>query len=39
LALFTAAWRENRGNTAMIRRVVEPLAADFSRFRRRAKAP
>jgi len=39
LAPFTAAWRENRGNTAMIRRVVEPLAADFSRFRRRAKAP
>lgn len=35
VALFATAWREDRGHTARVRELVQPLAADFSRLRRR----
>ncbi len=39
VALFTTAWRQNRGNTETLRRVLAPVAADVSRLRRRGRAP
>jgi uncharacterized protein involved in exopolysaccharide biosynthesis len=35
VALFATAWREDRGHTATVRELVQPLASDFARFRRR----
>lgn len=39
VALFATAWRENRGNAAAVRGLLEPMVGDFTRFRRRAKTP
>jgi len=38
-ALFTTAWREDRGNSATLRRLLAPVAGDFGRLRRRRKSP
>jgi uncharacterized protein involved in exopolysaccharide biosynthesis len=35
VALFTTAWRENRGHAAALRELLRPLAGDFGRLRRR----
>jgi uncharacterized protein involved in exopolysaccharide biosynthesis len=35
VALFATAWREDRGHSAAVRELVQPLASDFARFRRR----
>ena len=35
VALFSTAWREDRGNSAMLRQLLAPIAADMARFRRR----
>lgn len=39
VALFTTAWRENRGNSALLRELLMPVAADVARVRRRRKTP
>lgn len=39
VALFTTAWRENRGNAVMLRRLLAPVAADVPRLKRRGRAP
>lgn len=39
VALFSTAWREDRGNSAMLRQLLTPVAADLARFRRRRKTP
>ncbi len=35
IALFTTAWREEKGHAATIRELLRPVAGDFTRFRRR----
>ena len=39
VALFVSAWRENRGNTVVLRRLMAPVAGDLSRVRRRRRSP
>ena len=35
VAMFSTAWRENRGKSAEVRRLLEPVTDDLSRVRRR----
>ena len=35
VAMFSTAWRENRGKSAEVRRLLEPVTEDLSRVRRR----
>lgn len=35
VAMFSTAWRENRGKSADVRRLLEPVTEDLSRVRRR----
>ncbi len=39
VALFTAAWRENRGHVDVLRQLVAPIASDVARARGRVKRP
>lgn len=39
VALFVTAWRENRGNAVVLRRLLAPVAGDLSRVRRRKHTP
>jgi uncharacterized protein involved in exopolysaccharide biosynthesis len=39
VVMFRTAWRENLGHTVLVRDLTEPVARDFSRFRRRQKQP
>lgn len=38
-ALFTTAWRENRGNVVVLRQLIAPMANDVARVRHRMKKP
>ncbi|HEU4364349.1 MAG TPA: GNVR domain-containing protein [Candidatus Krumholzibacteria bacterium] len=39
IALFTTAWREERSQAVAVRELLRPVAADFSRLRRRSRRP
>jgi uncharacterized protein involved in exopolysaccharide biosynthesis len=39
LAVFRTAWGSNLGHTGVVREIAQPVAGDFSRFRRRRKEP
>lgn len=39
VALFTTAWRENRGNVVVLRKLIAPMANDVARVRHRVKKP
>jgi len=39
VALFSTAWREDRGNSAMLRQLLTPVTADLARFRWRRQSP
>ncbi|HXV14515.1 MAG TPA: GNVR domain-containing protein [Candidatus Krumholzibacteria bacterium] len=39
VALFNTAWRDSLGKSSVVRQLLEPLAGDLARLRRRAKTP
>ncbi|HEU4929777.1 MAG TPA: GNVR domain-containing protein [Candidatus Krumholzibacteria bacterium] len=39
VALFVTAWRENRGNAVVLRRLLAPVAGDMAWVRRRRRRP
>jgi uncharacterized protein involved in exopolysaccharide biosynthesis len=39
VALFSTAWRDSLGQSSAVRQLLEPLAGDLKRVRRRAKTP